>query len=418
MIIVLYIEKTSIDYLLRNITTEAKGITMRNQIREVLSAKKQFFIIIPILMIVIILSFSLVVSVYYTAQSFSHVSYSDGYAIYDAYGVETVSEFFSDESAMNEELKKQKLLYADFRNAWGEDYYVMTEQPVKIETPYGDKFAYGYDPYEAGEYSEYIVNCYQMNAVAIKGSPMKLHSGRWFNEDEYVVTNNIPVIVGNNYKEHLNLGDSLPIKYLNKDFKATVVGILEEQSYTARDEYTPLDNYLVIPALENSLMVTDQEESSFELKMYLHHTNGFIHTDKNVLVVEEQLEEICKAYGIKEYFLSGVPYGIRLFDWGIAKSIRIILISSISLFVLLTVLLSYLSYRKSKDVIVGDKRSFILAKYLESMIMVAIAGLICFPFAIIARFLEIQWWVLAIALGVVFLILPVITVIKKKKNVN
>ena len=97
----------AIDYLLRNITTEAKGITMRNQIREVLSAKKQFFIIIPILMNVIILSFSLVVSVYYTAQSFSHVSYSDGYAIYDAYGVETVSEFFSDESAMNEELKKQ-----------------------------------------------------------------------------------------------------------------------------------------------------------------------------------------------------------------------------------------------------------------------------------------------------------------------
>ena len=288
--------------------------------------------------------------------------------------------------------------------------------PVDIETPFGDKFAYGYDPYEAGEYSEYIVNCYQMNAVAIKGSPMKLHSGRWFNEDEYVVTNNIPVIVGNNYKEHLNLGDSLSIKYLNKDFNATVVGILEEHSYTARDEYTPLDNYLVIPALENSSMVTDQEESSFELKMYLHHTNGFIHSDKNVLAVEEQLEEICKAYGITEYFLSGVPYGISLFNWGIAKSIRFILIASITLFVMFAGLLSYLSHRKSREVIVENKKNFILAKYLESLIMVAIVGLICFPIAIIVRLLEIQWWILVGVLGFVFLTLPVIAILAEKKN--
>ena len=393
-----------------------REMTMRNQFREVLSAQKHFFIIIPILMIAIILSFSLIVSVYYTAQSFSHVSYSDGYAIYDAYGVETVSKLFSDETAMNEELKKQKLLYADFRNAWGEDYYVMTEQPVYIETPFGDKFAYGYDPYEADEYSEYFINCYQMNSAAIKGSPMKLHSGRWFKEDEYVVTNNIPVIVGNNYKEHLNLGDSLSIKYLNKDFNATVVGILEEHSYTARDEYTPLENYLVIPAMEYNLKITDKEESSFELKMYLHHTNGFIHTDKNVLAVEEQLEEICKAYGIKEYFLSGVPYGIRLFDWGIAKSIRFILIASITLFVMFAVLLSYLSHRKSREVIVENKKSFILAKYIESLIMVAITGLICFPFAIItSSFIGIQWWILVIVLGFIFLILPIISLIPKRR---
>ena len=57
---------------------------MRNQFQEILLAKKRFYFIIPALMIVIILSFSMIVSVYYTAQSFSHVSYSDGYAIYDA----------------------------------------------------------------------------------------------------------------------------------------------------------------------------------------------------------------------------------------------------------------------------------------------------------------------------------------------
>ena len=79
-------------------------------------------------------------------------------------------------------------------------------------------------------------------------------------------------------------------------------------------------------------------------------------------------------------------------------------------------LLSYLSHRKSREVIVENKKSFILAKYLESLIMVAIVGLICFPIAIIVRFLEIQWWILVGVLGFVFLTLPVIAILAKKKN--
>lgn len=75
--------------------------------------------------------------------------------------------------------------------------------------------------------------------------------------------------------------------------------------------------------------------------------------------------------------------------------------------------LSYLSYRKSRKVVVENKKSFIIAKYLESLIMVAIAGLICFLFAILARFLEIQWGVLTAVLGFIYLTLPVISIFSK-----
>ena len=100
-------------------------------------------------------------------------------------------------------------------------------------------------------------------------------------------------------------------------------------------------------------------------------------------------------------------------NWGIAKSIRFIMITTIIVFVLLSVLLLYLSYRKSRKVVVENKKSFIIAKYLESLIMVAIAGLICFLFAIIARFLEIQWGVLTAVLGFIYLTLPVISIFSK-----
>lgn len=112
----------------------------------------------------------------------------------------------------------------------------------------------------------------------------------------------------------------------------------------------------------------------------------------------------------------GVPYCINLFDWRIAKSIHFVLAATIIVFVLLSVLLSYLSYRKSREVVVENRKSFILAKYLESLIMVTIVGLICFPFAIIARFLGIQWWVLAVTIANLFLITPIFPVIKRKNG--
>ena len=92
------------------------------------------------------------------------------------------------------------------------------------------------------------------------------------------------------------------------------------------------------------------------------------------------------------------------------------MITTISVFVLLSVSLSYLSYRKSRKVVVESKKAFILAKYIESLMMVAIAGTFCFLFAIIARFLEMQWWVIAVALGFVLLTLPSVSVIKSIKN--
>ena len=149
----------------------------------------------------------------------------------------------------------------------------------------------------------------------------------------------------------------------------------------------------------------------------MHHTNGYVYSDKSVLEEQELLDDLCKSVEIKPYVFTSVPSFVNLFDWGIAKSIRFILAATIIVFVLLSELLSYLSYRKSRKVVVKNRKGFILAKYLESLIMVAIAGLICFPFVIIARFLEIQWWVLAITLEIVFLILPVVPVIKKRKNV-
>lgn len=378
--------------------------------REVISAKKKFFIIIPALMIIFVLPVSFIVSYYANIYKYAHLN-ADGYSVMDTYDVEEFKEFLAEDN-----LYKIKKLYSHFNQVWRDRYYVMTDQPVEVEKAFGEQFAYGYGSVDSEKLNEDYVNCCQMNAAAIKGSPMELSSGRWFSDSEYAVKNNIPVIVGSHYQEYLKIGDKISIRYLYKDFACNVIGILKEGSRTAKNEYSILDDYLIIPALEDIIEPENEEDYKFEQKLYMHHTNGYVYSDRSVLEEQALLDDLCKSIEIKPYVFMGVPYCINLFDWGIAKSIHFVLAATIIVFVLLSVLLSYLSYRKSREVVVENRKSFILAKYLESLIMVTIEGLICFPFAIIARFLGIQWWVLAVTIANLFLITPIFPVIKRKNG--
>ena len=378
--------------------------------REVISVKKKFFIIIPALMIIFALPVSFIISYYTNICKYAHLN-ADGYSITDTFDVEEFKEFLAEEN-----LYKIKKQYSHFNQVWKEQYYVMTDQPVEVEKTFGEQFAYGYGSVDSEKLNESYVNCCQMNASAIKGSPMELSSGRWFSDSEYGVNDTIPVIVGSHYQEYLKIGDIISIRYLYKDFDCKVIGILREGSRTAKNQDSKLDDYLIIPALEDILEPDNEADYRFEQKLYMHHTNGYVYSDKSVLEEQALLDDLCKSIEIKPYVFTGVPYFINLFDWGIAKSIRFVLVATIIVFVFLSVLLSYLSYRKSREFIVENKKSFILAKYIESLIMGTIAGLICFPIAIIVRSLGIQWWVLAAVLGFVFLTLPVISVIRIKKE--
>lgn len=380
--------------------------------REVLSAKKRFFIIIPILMIIFVLPFSFIISYYTNIPKYAHLN-ADGYNITDAFDVEEFKEFLSEGN-----LYKIKKLYSHFNQIWKDRYYVMTDQPVEVEKAFGEQFAYGYGAVDSEMISEDYVNCCQMNAAAIKGSPMELSSGRWFNDSEYAVNDTIPVIVGSRYKDYMRIGDRISIKYLYKDFNCNVIGVLKEGSRTAKNEYSVLDDYLIIPALEDITGPENEEDYKFEQKLYMHHTNGYVYSDRSVLEEQELLDDLCKSVEIKPYFFTSVPTFVNLFDWGIAKSIRFVLITTIIVFVLFSVLLSYLSYRKSRKVVVENRKRFILAKYTESLIMVTITGIICFPIAIIARFLEIQWWIVAVALGFECLIIPIVSILTKIQSLK
>lgn len=255
--------------------------------REVISAKKKFFIIIPALMIIFVLPVSFIVSYYANIYKYAHLN-ADGYSVMDTYDVEEFKEFLAEDN-----LYKIKKLYSHFNQVWRDRYYVMTDQPVEVEKAFGEQFAYGYGSVDSEKLNEDYVNCCQMNAAAIKGSPMELSSGRWFSDSEYAVKNNIPVIVGSHYQEYLKIGDKISIRYLYKDFACNVIGILKEGSRTAKNEYSILDDYLIIPALEDIIEPDNEEDYKFEQKLYMHHTNGYVYSDRSVLEEQALLDDLC-----------------------------------------------------------------------------------------------------------------------------
>ena len=257
--------------------------------REVISAKKKFFIIIPMLIIIFALPVSFIISNYTNIYKYAHLN-ADGYSITDTFDVEEFKEFLAEGN-----LYKIKKQYSHFKQVWKDRYYVMTDQPVEVEKIFGEQFAYGYGSVDSEKLNEDYVNCCQMNASAIKGSPMELSSGRWFSDSEYGVNDTIPVIVGSHYQEYLKIGDKISIRYLYKDFDCNVIGVLKEGSRTAKNEYSILDDYLIIPALEDIIEPENEEDYKFEQKLYMHHTNGYVYSDRSVLEEQALLDDLCKS---------------------------------------------------------------------------------------------------------------------------
>lgn len=263
----------------------------------------------------------------------------------------SITDNFNDNDLLNSliennSLSKIKKLYDLFNKEWDEEFYIMTEQPVSLENEaFSNDFVYGYGDLNDDEMNPKLVKCIQMNAAAIKGSNLNVIEGRAFYKNEYTINDMIPLIVGYNYLNYLKINDTFSIKYLQRTLNVKVVGILSEGACAAKSDDTILDNSIILPALESPDEPTDEVDVYFQLKLYLGHTNSFIYSNKSVLLVQKELNDICKSVNIEPYNLMGVRK-INLFGLGIARSNYFLLLIMIFVFVLIICFLSHIYWKK------------------------------------------------------------------------
>lgn len=213
----------------------------------------------------------------------------------ETYGNKTLyytGEYLSDdtfyhyrEESNTEELDRLKNFTSKLLNCDDFSFVSISTQPIDvIDTKIPDIFLFNY---EVGSYNQSISQNgnethYLSKTVACSQSffdafSLEIDTGRAFTEEDFTVNlsekQNIPVILGNEYKSFFHLGEQFDAAYLNEQFHFVIVGFLKENSFffdKSVADMVPCNRYILIPAF-----YTDSYDD-FSKIMTLQRTTGVI----------------------------------------------------------------------------------------------------------------------------------------------
>lgn len=393
---------------------------------ENLFKPKKIYVILMLIAILFSTIFSLPISWFIQIQENSKIN-ADGYSVIDKYDDLTV--FLKKDNS----LSVMKEMYENFNNTWGSSYCIIVSQPVyTMEVMFPLKFCYGYGDTPDKYVDPTFMTTVQMNKNAITMSNIELYEGRIFNQNEYTYTNGktVPVIVGYEYKEYLNLGDKFTVDYLNKIITLEVVGIAQKGSADARKPENILDYTLIMPAMEfETPFVSDEyyeNEMSFQQKVYLGYINCFVFSDNSALRVQNDLDNICKDLETEGKFILTGICSINIFNLGYAKSNIIVLFVLPLLFlIIIFIILSILIWRKWREEISNNsetnidkskRKAIILEIYAEILTVTFVAGFISLAISMYYSILEINTSVLLGILLMLSALTPLYTIYKLNKS--
>lgn len=297
--------------------------------------------------------------------------YTAGYSVIDTLdmpGNERVSAFLADSGS----LAKLKALYQGFVGREGMTYAVLSKQPIITQArTFPLPFAYGYGDLLDRDLNASALNTVQMNAAALSCADIRLKEGRLFEAEDYQINAELPILVGSAYMDELAIGDSFSGDYLGVLFTFRVVGILEQGSSYPSHKHVPLDRAIVMPALEGTAPLS-AEETRFQQKLYLDHTNGYIFTDKGIFSIQSEVDDLCRSAGISPYILVGMPQ-FKIGTLGFAASFTLLFFISAFAFLLSALLLMVTLWKKVKtllsDTKAGENRKTLYAGlYLEAFL--------------------------------------------------
>lgn len=201
----------------------------------------------------------------------------------------------------NGKIDELKELYD--RYALIENYVECTFQFLEIpDTWYSSDFIYGYDlmpDSEKEKYSDMSVEgeLYPVTAVQISPNCFDLFDiavaqGRKLSAEDtsYFERATIPVLVGSDYAEYVDLGDTFSGYYLLKDFQFCVVGIMRQGSnITVNNSVAELDSYVVMPSFSCQNAPDTEDDDLFQVRHYINKLTGLYPSS-----VESKVQQLNK----------------------------------------------------------------------------------------------------------------------------
>ena len=184
------------------------------------------------------------------------------------------------ENIYNQSLDELKSAYEEITTL---DYYEINSQFLEITYPkIKDEFLYGFEYGNAekqvvGNETIYQTKCFQISKNCFDKFDIEVSTGRAFSDEdmEYSPGENIPIIVGYEYADELEIGDVLKGVYIQDEFTYEVIGILQEGSnIDLGGQEVRLNRYLLMPSFNIKEKPTNAEDDMFQVRHYANKLSG------------------------------------------------------------------------------------------------------------------------------------------------
>ena len=193
---------------------------------------------------------------------------------------ESVSSFVKD----YEKVVHLKDFYNELGNNSLIEYYEEIEQPVEAdEFKATEIFRYGYEEqFESDEIKQILLN---YNSWHNNNLCEKIIEGDDLKKSDFVQENyeEIPVILGYEYRDYYNIGDTMDVTLSTDVFgHYKVIGIMnKDTSIWVNDNLVYLDRYIIAPALTIQQEPCDYSDLIYQGFLYMQKINGVVKLSDN-----------------------------------------------------------------------------------------------------------------------------------------
>lgn len=260
---------------------------------------------------------------------------------YDSISNESLYAFFNKKDTSN----KLEEAYSKILDSFGERYYEIGEQAVEYigKCDLNVEFILGGDEarnQEIDEIQQIItpLKSIQLGEKTIENIKLdqKIQMGNNFLHDDYILNGKIiSLILGNDYKEEFDLGDTISFFYLGEQFTGKVNAFAKEgTSVHVGEENIVLDNLIIMPSIRT---LKSYENTIFAKTLALIRTEGFVlyKNEQEYKNIVEQILQIREDTGVLYRYIEDLsiisqeekyymPVGIAIMMLGLSEIIFVV----------------------------------------------------------------------------------------------
>lgn len=189
------------------------------------------------------------------------------------------------------ELKFQSLYYIGYYT--GNKNFAVSKETINQKINTGEKSFYATN-----------LKTMQIGDKLSESFSSKIANGRIFEPKDFIISREdqaVNIILGNNYINEYNLGDTLNLELHKKNMEFKIIGFLEKgTNLSIDDKQVILDDYIIIPFYNIEYSPNSKDDETYQQIWYSQKNGGLIKPSKTKTInkLKEDINKINEKYDL------------------------------------------------------------------------------------------------------------------------